>query len=55
VHLLVNEQCEYQNERCNDKNYLNMFILTPTKELKKRNEVCRDCGVVQEFNITYGI
>jgi len=25
VHLLVNELCEYQNARCNDKNYVYGF------------------------------
>jgi len=31
VHLLVNEMCEYQNERCNDKNIdkFFLFVLQP--------------------------
>jgi len=35
VHLLVNELCEYQNARCNDKNYFTSFeiynLLVPWK------------------------
>ena len=29
VHLLVNELCEYQNARCNDKKYVHLFIYIP--------------------------
>ena len=30
MHLLVNELCEYQNARCNDKNLLLCFICNVT-------------------------
>jgi len=29
--------------------------MNTNKELKKQNEICKDWGVVQEFNNTYSI
>jgi len=44
VHLLVNEQCEYQNARCNDKNYSLLLCSYNTSltihEKLNMNEMC---------------